>query len=133
MSRCRNTLDEGELAIVSRKTKVYVESFEDAINLFLKDCEIRNLRPHTLKFYRSEINTFLSYLAEQEIDVVALKPYQITAEHIKDNVILYLRRYKSAKVVTVNTRLRALHYVFSLTFFIKRSIYRKIHSNISLC
>ncbi|CRK82996.1 site-specific integrase/recombinase [Neobacillus massiliamazoniensis] len=64
MARRSNILDEEELAIISKKTKVYVETFEDAINLFLKDFEIRNLRPHTLKFYRSEINTFLSYLKE---------------------------------------------------------------------
>lgn len=113
MARRTNALDEGELAIVSKKSKVYVETFEAAIKLFLKDCEIRNLRPHTLKFYRSEINTFLSYLKEQEIDVVALKPYQVTAEHIKENVILYLRKYKGAKVVTVNTRLRALRAFFN--------------------
>lgn len=75
MARRRNALDEGELAIVIKKTKEYVETFEEAIKLFLKDCEIRNLRPHTLKFYRSEINTFLSYLAEQEINIAALKPY----------------------------------------------------------
>ena len=83
------------------------------INLFLKDCEIRNLRPHTLKFYRSEINTFLSYLKEQEIDVGSLKPYHVTEEHIKENVILYLLKYKGAKVVTVNARLRALREFFN--------------------
>ena len=93
MTRRSNALDEGELAIISKKTKTYVESFEDGINFFLKDCEIRNLRPHTLKFYRSEINTFLSYLNEQEIDVTALKPYIVTGEHIKENVILFLRSY----------------------------------------
>jgi integrase/recombinase XerD len=120
MARRSNVLDEGELAIISKKTKTYVETFEDAINLFLKDCEIRNLRPHTLKFYRSEINTFLSYLKEQEIDVAALKPYCVTEEHIKENVILYLRKYKGAKVVTVNTRLRALRAFFNFLHKEKR-------------
>lgn len=113
MTRRSNTLDDGELAILRRKTKSYVETFDDAINLFLKGCEIRNLRPHTLKFYNSEIHTFLNYLKEQDIDVTSLKPYNVTDEHIKENVILYLRKYKGARVVTVNTRLRALRAFFN--------------------
>ncbi|MDQ0233021.1 tyrosine-type recombinase/integrase [Metabacillus malikii] len=113
MARRSNVLDEGELAILRKKTKSYVETFEDAINLFLKDCEIRNLRPHTIRFYRNEIQTFLNQLGEQEINVSVLKPYNITDEHIKENVILYLRKYKGARVVTVNTRLRALRAFFN--------------------
>jgi integrase/recombinase XerD len=113
MARRSNVLDEGELAILKRNTKSYVETFEDAINIFLKDCEIRNLRPHTIRFYRSEINTFLNYLKVQDIDVSVLKPYSVTDEHIKENVILYLRKYKGARVVTVNTRLRALRAFFN--------------------
>ncbi|CRK82997.1 site-specific integrase/recombinase [Neobacillus massiliamazoniensis] len=34
-------------------------------------------------------------------------------EHIKENVILYLRKYKGAKVISVNTRLRALRAFFN--------------------
>ncbi|XLP21911.1 tyrosine-type recombinase/integrase [Bacillus toyonensis] len=116
MSRRKNVLDDSELAIMRRKTKSYVETFEDAISLFLKDCEIRNLRPHTLKFYRSELNTFLNYLREQGIDPNVLKPNHVTEEHIKENVILYLRNYKGARVVTINTRLRALRAFFNFLY-----------------
>ncbi|HDR6900050.1 TPA: site-specific integrase, partial [Bacillus thuringiensis] len=104
MSRRKNVLDDSELAIMRRTTKSYVETFEDAIILFLKDCEIRNLRPHTMKFYRSELNTFINHLGEQGIDTNFLKPSHVTEEHIKENVILYLRNYKGNRIVTINTR-----------------------------
>jgi integrase/recombinase XerD len=107
MARRSNHLDEKELAVVRRKTKSYVETFEDAINLFLKDCDIRNLRPYTVKYYRNEISAFLNQLTEQGIDVTKLKPSNVTEEHIKENVILYLRNYKGVKIVSINTRLRA--------------------------
>ncbi|WP_020062802.1 tyrosine-type recombinase/integrase [Bacillus sp. 123MFChir2] len=116
MSRRKNVLDDNELAIIRRTTKSYVETFEEAISLFLKDCEIRNLRPHTMKFYRSELNTFLNYLREQDIDPNVLKPNHVTEEHIKENVILYLRNYKGARVVTINTRLRALRAFFNFLY-----------------
>lgn len=37
----------------------------------------------------------------------------MTEEHIKENVILYLRKYKGTKVVTVNTLVRALRVFFN--------------------
>ncbi|MDM5237550.1 hypothetical protein QUF83_15700 [Bacillus cereus] len=36
MARRSNVLDDGELAIMRSKTKSYVETFEDAVNLFFK-------------------------------------------------------------------------------------------------
>lgn len=50
MARRSNDIDEGELSKINKKTKTYVETFEDAINLFLKDCEIRILDPTRSNF-----------------------------------------------------------------------------------
>jgi integrase/recombinase XerD len=94
MARRKNVLDESELAIIEKKCKSYVETFRDAIDLFVKDCELRNLRPFTIKYYLNEFQAFLNTLTEQEIDVTVLKPYKLTEEHIKENVILFMRNQK---------------------------------------
>lgn len=113
LARRKNVLDESELAIVKKETKSYVESFEEAINLFMKDCELRNLRPFTVQYYLNEFKAFLSQLSQQGIDITILKPYNVTEEHIKENVILYMKNYKGNRVVSINTRLRALRSIFN--------------------
>lgn len=116
MTRRSNALTVDELKVLERNTKSYVETFCEAIKIFLDDCEIRNLRPYTLEFYRQEIQAFLNQLREQRIDPDKLKPYNVTEEHIKNNVILYLRNYKGVRVVTINTRLRALRAFFNFLY-----------------
>lgn len=116
MTRRKNVLDEAELAIVRKKKQSYVEAFKDAIELFEKDCDLRNLRPYTIKYYRNEISAFLSHLSEQGINLTTLKPTNITEEHIKENVILYMRNYKGVKVVSINTRLSALRAFFNFLY-----------------
>ncbi|MFC7320067.1 tyrosine-type recombinase/integrase [Halobacillus campisalis] len=113
MARRKNTLDEKELAILESETKSYVESFQEAINLFVQDCELRNLRPHTVKYYTNEFSAFLNNLRDQEIDTQLLKPYNFTEEHANENVILYMKNYKGNRIVTINTRLRALRALFN--------------------
>lgn len=108
MARRKNTLDESELAVIKKQSKSYVETFDEAITLFVKDCELRNLRPFTIKYYLNKLQAFLNLLTEQEIDVSFLKPYNMTEEHVKENVILYMKNYRGIKVVSINTRLRAL-------------------------
>ncbi|MGX6444254.1 tyrosine-type recombinase/integrase [Neobacillus sp. K501] len=116
MARRKNVLDESELAIIEKKSKVYVETFKDAIDLFVKDCELRNLRPFTIKYYLNEFQAFLNSLTVQEINVTVLKPYKVTEEHIKENVILFMRNHKGLKVVTINTRLRALRTFYNFLY-----------------
>lgn len=116
MPRRKNTLDNGELAIIKKVSKSYVDSFEEAMNIFIKDCELRNLRPFTIQYYLNEFNAFLSSLSEQGFDLTKLKPANITAEHIKENVILYMRNYKGNRVVSINTRLRALRSIFNFLY-----------------
>ena len=116
MSRRKNVLDENELAVLQKQKKSYVDNFKEAIDLFVKDCELRNLRPFTIQYYLNEFHAFLNSLTEQEIDVTVLKPYNVTEEHIKENVILYMRNYKGLRVVTINTRLRALRAFFNFLY-----------------
>ncbi|WP_246145586.1 hypothetical protein [Bacillus rubiinfantis] len=54
MARRKNILNDSELQVMEKETKSYVESFREAIELFVKDCELRNLRPHTIKYYMNE-------------------------------------------------------------------------------
>ncbi|HDR7643856.1 tyrosine-type recombinase/integrase [Bacillus mycoides] len=116
MARRKNTLDESELAVIKKQSKSYVETFDEAINLFVKDCELRNLRPFTIKYYLNELQAFLNLLTEQEIDVSILKPYNMTEEHVKENVILYMKNYRGIKVVSINTRLRALRAFYNFLY-----------------
>jgi len=108
ITRRKNILSDDELAIIRKSKKSYVEGFKKALELFEKDCDLRNLRPYTIKYYRNEISAFLSHLSEQGIDLNKIVHTSITEEHIKENVILYMRNYKGSRVVSINTRLRAL-------------------------
>jgi len=116
MARRKNILDESELAVLEKETKSYVETFKDAIELFVKDCELRNLRPHTIRYYMNEFKAFLKSLSAQGINIAELKPYNITDEHLKENVILYMKNYKEKKIVSINTRLRALRAFFNFLY-----------------
>ena len=93
--------------------------------MFVKDCELRNLRPFTIKYYLNELQAFLNLLTEQEIDVSILKPYNMTEEHVKENVILYMKNYRGIKVVSINTRLRALRAF--ITSYTSRSTFLEIN------
>ncbi|MFE4812800.1 tyrosine-type recombinase/integrase [Peribacillus simplex] len=116
MARRNNVLNEVELAVIEKKVKSYVETFKDAIQLFIQDCELRNLRPHTIQYYLNEIQACLNQLRDQEIDITVLKPSNLTEEHIKNNVILYMRNFKGSRVVTINTRLRALRAFYNFLY-----------------
>ncbi|MFS1516104.1 tyrosine-type recombinase/integrase [Bacillus sp. SCS-151] len=87
--------------------------FDDAVELFIKDGKIRNLREHTIKYYLNELTTFKKLLIEQKITTY---PGEITPDIIRENVILYLRDVKQLKIVSVNTRLRAIRAFFNYLY-----------------
>ncbi|APH06225.1 tyrosine-type recombinase/integrase [Bacillus weihaiensis] len=116
MARRKNNLNERELSVVRKSSKSYVESFKEALNLFVDDCELRNLRPFTIRYYQNEIHAFLNQLEKQGIDTNQLKPNNVKGSLIEENVILYMRKYKGAKVVSINTRLRALRSFFNFLY-----------------
>lgn len=88
-------------------------SFNEALELFLKDCNIRNLRSHTITYYENEIGTFLKILNDQKLE---LKPSEVTSNHIKNNLILYMKEQQGLKTVTINTRLRAVRSFFNFLY-----------------
>ncbi|WP_282035021.1 tyrosine-type recombinase/integrase [Metabacillus indicus] len=112
MSRRNNVLTESDNEKMLKFSKSYVTSYDEALKIFLNDCELRNLREHTIKYYRSELSVAYKYLRDQEIDS---NPTLITEEHIKEFIIKYMRR-KGLKVVTINTRLRAIRAFFNFLF-----------------
>lgn len=131
MVRRKNNLNERELSVVRKSSKSYAESFKEALNLFVDDCELRNLRPFTIRYYQNEIHAFLNQLEEQGIDTNQLKPNNVKESLIEENVILYMRKYKGAKIVTINTRLRALRSFFNFLYK-KKHIKQNPMENVSL-
>lgn len=84
--------------------------FDDALDIFIKDGEIRNLREHSIKYYRNELTTFRNILIEQGVTTY---PGEITKEIIDENMIRYLRVEKGLKITSINTRLRAIRAFFN--------------------
>ncbi|CAH0290065.1 Tyrosine recombinase XerC [Peribacillus simplex] len=87
--------------------------FDDALALFLKDGEIRNIREHTIRYYRNELSSFRRILEDQDVTTY---PGEITKDIIQENVILYLRDKKGLKTVSINTRLRAIRAFFNYLY-----------------
>lgn len=80
---------------------------EELINKFIRDCNLKNLRPATIKYYLSELNSFKSNLSDLGIKKSFL---EITQEDI-EIVILALKN--KIKIVSINTRLRAIKAFFN--------------------
>ncbi|MDL4840324.1 tyrosine-type recombinase/integrase [Aquibacillus rhizosphaerae] len=106
----RGDLSKDELRVVIDDPEAIEYSFDELLDVFIEDCEYRNLREHTIKYYKSELTTFKKILYDQGLEV---SPYNITNEVIKRNVIMYMRD-KGVKAVSINSRLRALRSFFNL-------------------
>lgn len=110
--RRSNMLSEDELKIVEGgkiQTKTYTITFDEALDLFIKDCLLRNLRPDTVRYYQNELTTFKKLLDEQEIPT---DPALITESVIEEGLVLYMMEH-GAKVTSINTRLRAVRAFFN--------------------
>lgn len=93
-----------DVATVEEKTIVQAEDFETSLQLFLRDCKIRNVAEDTLKFYSQNLTTVLRILEKQNVDTY---PQKITPEIIKEKLILYMMNAGN-KENTINCKLRAL-------------------------
>ena len=105
----RGELSREELLLISDDNTEIEYTFEELLEIFIEDCELRNLREHTIKYYRSELNAFIKLLKEQEIE---LRVSEWTGETIKRNIIMYMKE-KGLKTVSINSRLRALRAFFN--------------------
>jgi integrase/recombinase XerD len=118
MARRTNELTIDELSVINTTKVVKEIDFKTALSLFVDDCQIRNLRPQTIQYYRNELSVFFKLLIEQDITPSF---DTITKDHIKRNVILYMKE-KGLQTVTINTRLRAIRAFFN---FLQRERYIK--------
>ncbi|MGM7724367.1 tyrosine-type recombinase/integrase [Metabacillus sp. Hm71] len=118
MARRTNELTIEELSVVNTTKVVKEIDFKTALSLFVDDCEIRNLRPQTIQYYKNELSVFYKILKEQDI---ILSMDTIAKDHIKRNVILYMKE-KGLQTVSINTRLRAIRAFFN---FLHREKYIK--------
>lgn len=113
MGRRSNELTPQELSLLENSKTNNDIDFKTALSLFLDDCEIRNLREHTIQYYKNELSQYYKLLREQDIDT---SPLNITKEILKQNIILYMKNNKKNQVVTINTRLRAIRAFFNFLY-----------------
>ncbi|WP_342540076.1 tyrosine-type recombinase/integrase [Heyndrickxia sp. FSL K6-6286] len=112
MARRRNDLTHTELKVVAADIIPDRFDFDELFKLFLQDANLRNLRSHTITYYQNELLSFRKALNELEIDTT---PAKITTEHINE-FIAYLKDVKGLKIVSINTRLRAVRAFFNFAY-----------------
>lgn len=107
--RRSNELNIEELTKIQSVLPTGNLTISEAVELFIEDCEVRNLREHTIKYYRNEFNAFMGLLSKQGVE---LNVGVITALVITNNVIKAMLS-ANIKPVSINTRLTALKALFN--------------------
>jgi len=98
-----------KLVVMEVKSNQDDESFDYYFLLFLRDCKIRNLSEHTLQYYKNELVKTVKRLEREGVSTL---PAEITADQIKEHVILSMMR-EGLKETTINSNLRAIHSFFN--------------------
>ncbi|MDQ0205227.1 tyrosine-type recombinase/integrase [Alkalicoccobacillus murimartini] len=119
MTRRSNELSVEELSVIKTVKVVKDINFKTALTFFIDDCEIRNLRPQTIQYYKNELSALYKLLKENEINP---EPSHVNRDDIK--TIILTMKEKGLQTVTINTRLRAVRAFFN---FLHRE--RHISSN----
>lgn len=117
MARRTNELSIEELAVINSPKIVKEIDFKTALSLFVDDCELRNLRPQTIQYYRNELSVFYKILKE----IGNHSPMDEISKDILKAVIIQMKK-KGLQTVTINTRLRAIRAFFN---FLQREKYIK--------
>lgn len=104
MSRRRNKINEIQLQKSSQE-----QSFEVCLHNFIRDCKIRNLSEHTIKYYKNELFKTLNYLEQNGLTT---NPSEMTSGFIQEHVILRMMD-ENRKETTINATLRALRSFFN--------------------
>ena len=110
MARRSNKIIVENVEETDKQPEVLTEDFETSLHMFLRDCKIRNLSEHTLKYYKNELIAFRSILEAQDLSTA---PDKITLKILKENVILYMMETLERKETSINTRLRAIRAFFN--------------------
>lgn len=81
------------------------KTLDKCLDEFILNCEVKNLRPATIKFYKDYINIFFKFM-----------PYKTLASEINketiDNYILYLKNKTNENDRTINSNLNAIRSFF---------------------
>lgn len=99
--RSRN-LSKEELNLITLK-----QTDEELIEKFIRNCHLRNLRPATIEYYLAELDYFKQQLKKLNLE----KSFHELNENDIEMFILDLKT--RMKVVSVNTRLRAIKAFFN--------------------
>lgn len=110
MARRRKNVIINDDLFEQEQRQVVTEDFDTSLNAFLRDCKVRNLSEHTIKYYRNELLSFRSILEAQDLPT---DPDKITLKIIKENVILYMMERQNRKESSINSRLRAIRAFFN--------------------
>ncbi|MED4267326.1 tyrosine-type recombinase/integrase [Priestia megaterium] len=100
MNKRRTLLSEDELKIATKSS--YVTTDEEAFKIFFTDCQLRSLRPHTIKFYREQFH--------------AIKVPKVTMTESDIKTLIMTMQDNGLKASTINTRLRALRSFFNFLY-----------------
>lgn len=114
--RRKNELSDEELKIINEDLTAEELTLTELVEQFLLDCEIRNLREHSINYYRNELRQFQNLVNTENVA-------EITPELIKEKVIRNLLD-RGVKPVSINTKLRAVRAFFNFLVthgYIKRS------------
>ncbi|SFQ76809.1 Phage integrase, N-terminal SAM-like domain [Psychrobacillus psychrotolerans] len=105
MTRRSNSLSTKELSMIKLKI-----TDEEAFRKFERDCLIRNLRTETLRYYKDKFAATKNTLKEMKIDKQLV---ELTQKDIED-IVLHLK--SKIKVVSINTRIRALKSFYNFLY-----------------
>lgn len=105
MFRRRNELSANELSLL--KSKV---NDEEAWKEFERNCNLRNLRPDTILFYKNKLSATKTTLSEMNINKEVV---ELTQKDI-ENMILFLK--EKIKIVSINSRIRGLKTLFNYLY-----------------
>ncbi|MEC5272414.1 tyrosine-type recombinase/integrase [Caldifermentibacillus hisashii] len=103
--RRKNELSVDELKVIKADLSTDELTLTELIEAFLDDCKLRNLREHSIRYYRNELGMFKRLINTENIA-------EITPTMIKNNVIRALMD-RGNKPVSINTRLRAIRVFFN--------------------
>jgi len=112
MARRNNQLNQREMKVIQSEVIHDSFNFDELFMLFLQDGNLRNLRPHTLTYYSNELMSFRKALETLELDTT---PAKIKPDHL-NQFIIYSKDVLELKIVSINTRLRAIRAFFNFAY-----------------
>lgn len=126
MSRRKNELTYSELENIQGAVVNHQYTFDELMELHKDDCVIRNLRPHTIKFYQNELRAFKGTL-----NGLGINPNSATTNSAIIKRVIRDMQEAGIKATTINTRIRALKAFYSFCYrngYIKSNPTKDIHS-----